>query len=179
MKPCENPLSPQATQHHLSPRRQPEHVRQGDGQQLPLPPSPCSLCVWGGSGPPPPARQLTELPSPLVLQDGGQVAGLVPRGSAGVDDVGAGSRGQEEGGEAAGLQEGRAPSQEQAASTWPLLRARGRCRLVGSHRNARPSPPATGSLCPVPVPHSSHSIQSDSPPTPRRWKRSRGSPQQN
>lgn len=47
----------------------------------------------------------TQSCSPLVLQDGSQVTGLVPRGCAGVDDVGAGSRAEEEGGEAAGLGE--------------------------------------------------------------------------
>lgn len=67
----------------------------------------------GSRGPGPPAplpsSQHTNLPSPLVLQDGSQVAGLVPRGSAGINDVGAGSRAEEEGREAAGLQKAKAP----------------------------------------------------------------------
>lgn len=63
----------------------------------------------GGPGPlplfPPPLH--TTLPSPLVLQDGSQVACLVSRGSTGIDDMGASNRAKEEGREAAGLQEGR------------------------------------------------------------------------
>lgn len=75
--------------------------------------SSCHLLVLpvgsGKPGPPPPFPPSlhTTLPSPLILQDGSQLACLVSRGSTGINDVGASNRAKEEGREAAGLQEGK------------------------------------------------------------------------
>lgn len=55
------------------------------------------------------ALKHTSLHSPLVLQYGSQVAGLVPRGSTGINHMGAGNRAEQEGREAAGLQENKPP----------------------------------------------------------------------
>lgn len=60
----------------------------------------------------------TALHSPLVLQDGSQVAGFVPRGSTGINHMGASRRAEEEGWQAAGLQEDRAQRKVWAASSF-------------------------------------------------------------
>lgn len=65
------------------------------------------------------------------------MAGLVPRGSAGINHVGAGNRAEQEGREAAGLQEDKPLRKVQAACTlctscpWPLLRSH---EMLWGHR---------------------------------------------